>query len=185
MKANNIIFNNSQIVIDVSKNVNQSSLNGNVTFNHSRLSVKPNAAINIGDSQTQTTLENASSLSFYNNSVTNFNGTTAFNGVSYLNLNPNAQVSFNQANFNNANVTFYGIPLFGKTPDFGNSARLINFKGNTNFNQATLNLRAKNIHINFQGASTFENNSTMNLAESSQASFNTLNVEGETNFNPQ
>ncbi|WRD10504.1 vacuolating cytotoxin domain-containing protein [Helicobacter pylori] len=183
LKANNIIFNNSQIVIDVSKNVNQSSLNGNVTFNNSRLSVKPNAAINVGDSQTQTALENASSLSFYNNSMANFNGTTAFNGVSYLNLNPNAQVSFNQANFNNANVTFYGIPLFGKTPDFGNSARLINFKGNTNFNQATLNLRAKNIHINFQGASTFKQNSTMNLAEGSQASFNALSVEGETNFN--
>ncbi|MGN8383290.1 vacuolating cytotoxin domain-containing protein [Helicobacter pylori] len=183
LKANNIIFNNTQMVIDVSKNVNQSSLNGNVTFNNSRLSVRPNAAINIGGDQTQTTLENASSLSFYNNSVANFNGTTAFNGVSYLNLNPNAQVSFNQANFNNANVTFYGIPLFGKTPDFGNSARLINFKGDTNFNQATLNLRAKNIHLNFQGASTFENNSTMNLAESSQASFNTLSVEGETNFN--
>lgn len=97
------------MVIDVSKNVNQSSLNGNVTFNNSRLSIKPNSAINIGDSQTQTTLENASSLSFYNNSVANFNGTTAFNGVSYLNLNPNAQLSFNQANFNNANVTFYGI----------------------------------------------------------------------------
>lgn len=64
LKANNIIFNNSQMVIDVSKNVNQSSLNGNVTFNNSRLSVKPNAAINIGDSQTQTTLENASSFSF-------------------------------------------------------------------------------------------------------------------------
>ncbi|MGL2511022.1 vacuolating cytotoxin domain-containing protein [Helicobacter pylori] len=183
LKANNIIFNNTQMVIDVSKNVNQSSLNGNVTFNNSRLSVKPNAAINIGGDQTQTILENASSLSFYNNSVANFNGTTAFNGVSYLNLNPNAQVSFNQANFNNANVTFYGIPLFGKTPNFGNSARLINFKGDTNFNQATLNLRAKNIHLNFQGASTFENNSTMNLAESSQASFNTLSVEGETNFN--
>ncbi|WP_187884026.1 vacuolating cytotoxin domain-containing protein [Helicobacter pylori] len=183
LKAKRIAFNNSQIVIDVSKNVNQSSLNGNVTFNHSRLSVKPNAAINIGGDQTQTTLENASSLSFYNNSVANFNGTTAFNGVSYLNLNPNAQVSFNQANFNNANVTFYGIPLFGKTPNFGNSARLINFKGDTNFNQATLNLRAKNIHLNFQGASTFENNSTMNLAESSQASFNALSVEGETNFN--
>ncbi|GAA8348836.1 hypothetical protein HpDR31_04620 [Helicobacter pylori] len=183
LKANNIIFNNTQMVIDVSKNVNQSSLNGNVTFNNSRLSVKPNVAINIGGDQTQTTLENASSLSFYNNSVANFNGTTAFNGVSYLNLNPNAQVSFNQANFNNANVTFYGIPLFGKTPNFGNSARLINFKGDTNFNQATLNLRAKNIHLNFQGASTFENNSTMNLAESSQASFNTLSVEGETNFN--
>ncbi|MGL2741252.1 vacuolating cytotoxin domain-containing protein [Helicobacter pylori] len=183
LKANNIIFNNTQMVIDVSKNVNQSSLNGNVTFNHSRLSVKPNAAINIGGDQTQTTLENASSLSFYNNSVANFNGTTAFNGVSYLNLNPNAQVSFNQANFNNANVTFYGIPLFGKTPNFGNSARLINLKGDTNFNQATLNLRAKNIHLNFQGASTFENNSTMNLAESSQASFNALSVEGETNFN--
>ncbi|WP_033794373.1 vacuolating cytotoxin domain-containing protein [Helicobacter pylori] len=183
LKAKHIIFNNSQIVIDVSKNVNQSSLNGNVTFNHSRLSVKPNAAINIGDSQTQTILENASSLSFYNNSVANFNGATTFKGVSYLNLNPNAQLSFNQANFNNANVTFYGIPLFGKTPDFGNSVRLINFNGDTNFNQATLNLRAKNIHINFQGASTFENNSTMNLAESSQASFNTLSVEGETNFN--
>ncbi|WRA29683.1 vacuolating cytotoxin domain-containing protein [Helicobacter pylori] len=183
LKANNIAFNNTQMVIDVSKNVNQSSLNGNVTFNHSRLSVKPNAAINIGGDQTQTTLENASSLSFYNNSVANFNGTTAFNGVSYLNLNPNAQVSFNQANFNNANVTFYGIPLFGKTPNFGNSARLINFKGDAKFNQATLNLRAKNIHLNFQGASTFENNSTMNLAESSQASFNTLSVEGETNFN--
>ncbi|GAA8165397.1 hypothetical protein HpDR146_07920 [Helicobacter pylori] len=183
LKANNIVFNNTQMVIDVSKNVNQSSLNGNVTFNNSRLSVKPNAAINIGGDQTQTTLENASSLSFYNNSVANFNGTTAFNGVSYLNLNPNAQVSFNQANFNNANVTFYGIPLFGKTPNFGNSTRLINFKGDTNFNQATLNLRAKNIHLNFQGASTFENNSTMNLAESSQASFNTLSVEGETNFN--
>ncbi len=183
LKAKHIIFNNSQIVIDVSKNVNQSSLNGNVTFNHSRLSVKPNAAINIGDSQTQTILENASSLSFYNNSVANFNGATTFKGVSYLNLNPNAQLSFNQANFNNANVTFYGIPLFGKTPDFGNSVRLINFNGETNFNQAALNLRAKNIHINFQGASTFENNSTMNLAESSQASFNTLSVVGETNFN--
>lgn len=183
LKANNIAFNNTQMVIDVSKNVNQSSLNGNVTFNHSRLSVKPNAAINIGGDQTQTILENASSLSFYNNSVANFNGTTAFNGVSYLNLNPNAQVSFNQANFNNANVTFYGIPLFGKTPNFGNSARLINFKGDTNFNQATLNLRAKNIHLNFQGDSTFENNSTMNLAESSQASFNAISVEGETNFN--
>ncbi|GAA8468487.1 hypothetical protein HpBT249_06820 [Helicobacter pylori] len=183
LKANNIIFNNSQMVIDVSKNVNQSSLNGNVTFNNSRLSVKPNAAINIGDSQTQTTLENASSLSFYNNSVANFNGTTAFNGVSYLNLNPNAQLSFNQVNFNNANVTFYGIPLFGKTPDFGSSVRLINFKGNTNFNQATLNLRAKNIHMNFQGASTFKQNSTMNLAQGSQASFNALSVEGETNFN--
>ncbi len=183
LKANNIIFNNSQMVIDVSKNVNQSSLNGNVTFNNSRLSIKPNAAINIGDSQTQTTLENGSSLSFYNNSVANFNGTTAFNGVSYLNLNPNAQVSFNQVNFNNANVTFYGIPLFGKTPDFGSSVRLINFKGNTNFNQATLNLRAKNIHMNFQGASTFKQNSTMNLAQGSQASFNALSVEGETNFN--
>ncbi len=182
LKAKHIIFNNSQIVIDVSKNVNQSSLNGNVTFNHSRLSVKPNAAINIGDSQTQTILENASSLSFYNNSVANFNGATTFKGVSYLNLNPNAQLSFNQANFNNANVTFYGIPLFGKTPDFGNSMRLINFNGETNFNQAALNLRAKNIHINFQGASTFENNSTMNLAESSQASFNALSVVGETNF---
>ncbi|WP_033753933.1 vacuolating cytotoxin domain-containing protein [Helicobacter pylori] len=183
LKAKRIIFNNSQIVIDVSKNVNQSSLNGNVTFNHSRLSVKPNAAINIGDSQTQTILENASSLSFYNNSVANFNGATTFKGVSYLNLNPNAQLSFNQANFNNANVTFYGIPLFGKTPDFGNSVRLINFNGDTNFNQATLNLRAKNIHMNFQGNSTFENNSTMNLAESSQASFNALSVVGETNFN--
>ncbi len=183
LKANNIIFNNSQMVIDVSKNVNQSSLNGNVTFNNSRLSIKPNAAINIGDNQTQTILENASSLSFYNNSVANFNGTTAFNGVSYLNLNPNAQLSFNQANFNNANVTFYGIPLFGKMPNFGSSVRLINFKGNTNFNQATLNLRAKNIHINFQGASTFKQNSTMNLAQGSQASFNALKVEGETNFN--
>ncbi len=183
LKAKHIIFNNSQMVIDVSKNVNQSSLNGNVTFNHSRLSVKPNAAINIGDSQTQTILENASSLSFYNNSVANFNGATTFKGVSYLNLNPNAQLSFNQANFNNANVTFYGIPLFGKTPDFGNSVRLINFNGDTNFNQAALNLRAKNIHINFQGTSTFENNSTMNLAESSQASFNALSVVGETNFN--
>ncbi|WQS08416.1 vacuolating cytotoxin domain-containing protein [Helicobacter pylori] len=183
LKANNIIFNNSQMVIDVSKNVNQSSLNGNVTFNNSRLSVKPNAAINIGDSQTQTTLENASSLSFYNNSVANFNGMTTFKGISYLNLNPNAQLSFNQVNFNNANVTFYGIPLFGKTPDFGSSVRLINFKGNANFNQATLNLRAKNIHMNFQGASTFKQNSTMNLAQGSQASFNALSVEGETDFN--
>ncbi|WQS09988.1 vacuolating cytotoxin domain-containing protein [Helicobacter pylori] len=183
LKANNIIFNNSQMVIDVSKNVNQSSLNGNVTFNNSRLSVKPNAAINIGDSQTQTTLENGSSLSFYNNSVANFNGMTTFKGISYLNLNPNAQLSFNQVDFNNANVTFYGIPLFGKTPDFGNSVRLINFKGNTNFNQATLNLRAKNIHMNFQGASTFKQNSTMNLAQGSQASFNVLSVEGETDFN--
>ncbi len=183
LKAKRIAFNNSQMVIDVSKNVNQSTLNGDVTFNNSRLSIKPNAAINIGDSQTQTTLENGSSLSFYNNSVANFNGTTAFNGVSYLNLNPNAQLSFNQVNFNNANVTFYGIPLFGKTPDFGSSVRLINFKGNTNFNQATLNLRAKNIHMNFQGASTFKQNSTMNLAQGSQASFNALSVEGETNFN--
>ncbi len=183
LKAKRIAFNNSQMVIDVSKNVNQSTLNGDVTFNNSRLSVKPNAAINIGDSQTQTTLENGSSLSFYNNSVANFNGMTTFNGVSYLNLNPNAQVSFNQANFNKANVTFYGIPLFGKTPDFGSSVRLINFKGNTNFNQATLNLRAKNIHMNFQGASTFKQNSTMNLAQGSQASFNALSVEGETNFN--
>ncbi len=183
LKAKRIAFNNSQMVIDVSKNVNQSTLNGDVTFNNSRLSVKPNAAINIGDSQTQTTLENASSLSFYNNSVANFNGMTTFKGISYLNLNPNAQLSFNQANFNNANVTFYGIPLFGKTPDFGSSVRLINFKGNTNFNQATLNLRAKNIHMNFQGASTFKQNSTMNLAQGSQASFNALSVEGETNFN--
>ncbi len=183
LKAKRIAFNNSQIVVDVSKNVNQSSLNGNVTFNNSRLSIKPNAAINIGDSQTQTTLENASSLSFYNNSVANFNGMTTFKGISYLNLNPNAQLSFNQVNFNNANVTFYGIPLFGKTPDFGSSVRLINFKGNTNFNQATLNLRAKNIHMNFQGASTFKQNSTMNLAQGSQASFNALSVEGETNFN--
>ncbi len=183
LKAKRIAFNNSQMVIDVSKNVNQSTLNGDVTFNNSRLSVKPNAAINIGDSQTQTTLENGSSLSFYNNSVANFNGMTTFKGISYLNLNPNAQLSFNQANFNNANVTFYGIPLFGKTPDFGSSVRLINFKGNTNFNQATLNLRAKNIHMNFQGASTFKQNSTMNLAQGSQASFNALSVEGETNFN--
>ncbi|WP_187859504.1 vacuolating cytotoxin domain-containing protein [Helicobacter pylori] len=183
LKAKRIAFNNSQMVIDVSKNVNQSTLNGDVTFNNSRLSVKPNAAINIGDSQTQTTLENASSLSFYNNSLANFNGMTTFKGISYLNLNPNAQLSFNQVNFNNANVTFYGIPLFGKTPDFGSSVRLINFKGNTNFNQATLNLRAKNIHMNFQGASTFKQNSTMNLAQGSQASFNALSVEGETNFN--
>ncbi len=183
LKAKRIAFNNSQMVIDVSKNVNQSTLNGDVTFNNSRLSVKPNAAINIGDSQTQTTLENGSSLSFYNNSVANFNGMTTFKGISYLNLNPNAQLSFNQANFNNANVTFYGIPLFGKTPDFGSSVRLINFKGNTNFNQATLNLRAKNIHMNFQGASTFKQNSTMNLAQGSQASFNALSVEGETDFN--
>ncbi len=183
LKAKRIAFNNSQIVIDVSKNVNQSSLNGDVTFNNSRLSVKPNAAINIGNSQTQTTLENGSSLSFYSNSVANFNGMTAFKGVSYLNLNPNAQLSFNQANFNNANVTFYGIPLFGKTPDFGSSVRLINFKGDATFSQATLNLRAKNIHMNFQGTSTFKQNSTMNLAQGSQASFNTLNVEGETNFN--
>ncbi len=183
LKAKRIAFSNSQMVIDVSKNVNQSSLNGDVTFNNSRLSVKPNAAINIGDSQTQTTLENASSLSFYNNSVANFNGMTTFKGISYLNLNPNAQLSFNQVNFNNANVTFYGIPLFGKTPDFGSSVRLINFKGNTNFNQATLNLRAKNIHMNFQGASTFKQNSTMNLAQGSQASFNALSVEGETDFN--
>ncbi len=183
LKAKRIAFNNSQMVIDVSKNVNQSTLNGDVTFNNSRLSIKPNAAINIGDSQTQTTLENGSSLSFYNNSVANFNGMTTFKGISYLNLNPNAQLSFNQVDFNNANVTFYGIPLFGKTPDFGNSVRLINFKGNTNFNQATLNLRAKNIHMNFQGASTFKQNSTMNLAQGSQASFNTLSVEGETNFN--
>ncbi|WP_187847532.1 vacuolating cytotoxin domain-containing protein [Helicobacter pylori] len=183
LKAKRIAFNNSQMVIDVSKNVNQSSLNGDVTFNNSRLSVKPNAAINIGDSQTQTTLENGSSLSFYNNSLANFNGMTTFKGISYLNLNPNAQLSFNQVNFNNANVTFYGIPLFGKTPDFGSSVRLINFKGNTNFNQATLNLRAKNIHMNFQGASTFKQNSTMNLAQGSQASFNALSVEGETDFN--
>ncbi len=183
LKAKRIAFNNSQMVIDVSKNVNQSTLNGDVTFNNSRLSVKPNAAINIGDSQTQTTLENGSSLSFYNNSVANFNGMTTFKGISYLNLNPNAQLSFNQVDFNNANVTFYGIPLFGKTPDFGSSVRLINFKGNTNFNQATLNLRAKNIHMNFQGASTFKQNSTMNLAQGSQASFNALSVEGETNFN--
>ncbi|WP_187850731.1 vacuolating cytotoxin domain-containing protein [Helicobacter pylori] len=183
LKAKRIAFNNSQMVIDVSKNVNQSTLNGDVTFNNSRLSIKPNAAINIGDSQTQTTLENGSSLSFYNNSVANFNGMTTFKGISYLNLNPNAQLSFNQVSFNNANVTFYGIPLFGKTPDFGSSVRLINFKGNTNFNQATLNLRAKNIHMNFQGASTFKQNSTMNLAQGSQASFNALSVEGETNFN--
>ncbi len=183
LKAKRIAFNNSQMVIDVSKNVNQSTLNGDVTFNNSRLSVKPNATINIGDSQTQTTLENGSSLSFYNNSVVNFNGMTTFKDISYLNLNPNAQLSFNQANFNNANVTFYGIPLFGKTPDFGSSVRLINFKGNTNFNQATLNLRAKNIHMNFQGASTFKQNSTMNLAQGSQASFNALSVEGETDFN--
>ncbi|WP_187908240.1 vacuolating cytotoxin domain-containing protein [Helicobacter pylori] len=183
LKAKRIAFNNSQMVIDVSKNVNQSTLNGDVTFNNSRLSIKPNAAINIGDSQTQTTLENGSSLSFYNNSVANFNGMTTFKGISYLNLNPNAQLSFNQVSFNNANVTFYGIPLFGKTPDFGSSVRLINFKGNTNFNQATLNLRAKNIHMNFQGASTFKQNSTMNLAQGSQASFNVLSVEGETDFN--
>ncbi|WQS29169.1 vacuolating cytotoxin domain-containing protein [Helicobacter pylori] len=183
LKAKRIAFNNSQMVIDVSKNVNQSTLNGDVTFSNSRLSIKPNAAINIGDSQTQTTLENGSSLSFYNNSVANFNGMTTFKGISYLNLNPNAQLSFNQVNFNNANVTFYGIPLFGKTPDFGSSVRLINFKGNTNFNQATLNLRAKNIHMNFQGASTFKQNSTMNLAQGSQASFNALSVEGETDFN--
>ncbi|WQS94980.1 vacuolating cytotoxin domain-containing protein [Helicobacter pylori] len=183
LKAKRIAFNNSQMVIDVSKNVSQSTLNGNVTFNNSRLSIKPNAAINIGDSQTQTTLENGSSLSFYNNSVANFNGMTTFKGISYLNLNPNAQLSFNQVSFNNANVTFYGIPLFGKTPDFGSSVRLINFKGNTTFNQATLNLRAKNIHMNFQGASTFKQNSTMNLTQGSQASFNALSVEGETDFN--
>ncbi|AFI06100.1 vacuolating cytotoxin domain-containing protein [Helicobacter cetorum] len=183
LRASNIIFNNSQMVIDVSKNVNQSLLSGNVTFNNSRLTVKPNASISVGDNQTQTILENASSLSFYNDSVAHFNGRTTFEGVAYLNLNPNAQISFNQVDFNNANVTFYGIPLFGKTPNFGNSVRLINFTGDTTFNQSTLNLRAKNIHLNFQGTSTFENDSIMNLAQSSQASFNTLNVEGTTNFN--
>lgn len=37
-------------------------------------------------------------------------------------------------NFNNVNVIFYGILLFGKMFDFGNFVCFINFKGNMNFN---------------------------------------------------
>ncbi|GAA9362288.1 hypothetical protein TH0628_12180 [Helicobacter pylori] len=153
LKANNIIFNNSQIVIDVSKNVNQSSLNGNVTFNHSRLSVKPNAAINIGGDQTQTTLENASSLSFYNNSVANFNGDSVFNAPVSFYAN-NSQISFTKLATFNADASF----------DLGNNSTL-NFQ--SVFLNGTLNLLGNSgnaLSINASGNFSFESQGILNLS---------------------
>ncbi|WRE30925.1 vacuolating cytotoxin domain-containing protein [Helicobacter pylori] len=207
LRANSLIFNNTQAVFNVLYSRGTSNFNattqllGNTNFTLSSQSLlnfngdttlQNNANITLGNKsqaafKNSLTLDNDSNLSLDNQSVLNANGTSTFNN----------QASFNI--YNGSQATFKSLFFNGGTLSLNASSKLnassASFSNNTTINLddsvlSASNASSLNANINFQGASQadFGGNTTIDTASfnfdsASSLSFNNLTANGALNFN--
>lgn len=207
LKANSLIFNNTQAVFNVLYSRGTSNFNattqllGNTSFTLSSQSLlnfngdttlQNNANITLGNKSQATfknslTLDNNSNLSLDNQSVLNANGASAFNNQASLNIYNGSQATFNSLFFNGGILSLNAnSKLNASSASFSNNTTI-------NLDDSVLsasNTSSLNANINFQGTSqaNFGGNTTVDTASfnfdsASSLSFNNLMANGALNFN--
>ncbi len=207
LRANSLIFNNTQAVFNVLYSRGTSNFNataqllGNTSFTLSSQSLldfngdttlQNNANITLGNKsqaafKNSLTLDNNSNLSLDNQSVLNANGSSAFNNQASLNIYNGSQATFNSLFFNGGTLSLNAnSKLNASSASFSNNTTI-------NLDDSVLsasNTSSLNANINFQGASqaNFGGNTTINTASfnfdsASSLSFNNLTANGALNFN--
>ncbi len=207
LRANSLIFNNTQAVFNVLYSRGTSNFNattqllGNTNFTLSSQSLlnfngdttlQNNANITLGNKsqaafKNSLTLDNNSNLSLDNQSVLNANGASAFNNQASLNIYNGSQATFNSLFFNGGILSLNAnSKLNASSASFSNNTTI-------NLDDSVLsasNTSSLNANINFQGASQadFGGNTTIDTASfnfdsASSLSFNNLTANGALNFN--
>ncbi|WP_367697143.1 vacuolating cytotoxin domain-containing protein [Helicobacter pylori] len=207
LRANSLIFNNTQAVFNVLYSRGTSNFNattqllGNTNFTLSSQSLlnfngdttlQNNANITLGNKsqvafKNSLTLDNNSNLSLDNQSVLNANGTSAFNNQASLNIYNGSQVAFSSLFFNGGTLSLNASSkLNASNASFSNNTTI-------NLDDSVLNANntsSLNANINFQGTSQadFGGNTTIDTASfnfdsASSLSFNNLTANGALNFN--
>ncbi|VEJ26233.1 vacuolating cytotoxin domain-containing protein [Helicobacter pylori] len=207
LRANSLIFNNTQAVFNVLYSRGTSNFNattqllGNTNFTLSSQSLlnfngdttlQNNANITLGNKsqaafKNSLTLDNNSNLSLDNQSVLNANGTSAFNNQASLNIYNGSQATFSSLFFNGGTLSLNASSkLNASNASFSNNTTI-------NLDDSVLsanNTSSLNANINFQGASQadFGGNTTIDTASfnfdsASSLSFNNLTANGALNFN--
>ncbi len=207
LKANSLIFNNTQAVFNVLYSRGTSNFNattqllGNTSFTLSSQSLlnfngdttlQNNANITLGNKSQATfenslTLDDNSNLSLDNQSVLNANGASAFNNQASLNIYNGSQATFNSLFFNGGILSLNAnSKLNASSASFSNNTTI-------NLDDSVLsasNTSSLNANINFQGTSqaNFGGNTTIDTASFnfdsiSSLSFNNLTANGALNFN--
>ncbi|WP_139545073.1 vacuolating cytotoxin domain-containing protein [Helicobacter pylori] len=207
LRANSLIFNNTQAVFNVLYSRGTSNFNattqllGNTNFTLSSQSLlnfngnttlQDNANITLGNKSQATfknslTLDNNSNLSLDNQSVLNANGASAFNNQASLNIYNGSQAAFNSLFFNGGTLSLNAnSKLNASSASFSNNTTI-------NLDDSVLsanNTSSLNANINFQGASQadFGGNTTIDTASfnfdsASSLNFNNLTANGALNFN--
>ncbi|MFP6300090.1 vacuolating cytotoxin domain-containing protein [Helicobacter pylori] len=207
LKANSLIFNNTQAVFNVLYSRGTSNFNattqllGNTSFTLSSQSLlnfngdttlQNNANITLGNKSQTTfkdslTLDNNSNLSLDNQSVLNANGSSVFNNQASLNIYNGSQATFNSLFFNGGIISLNAnSKLNASSASFSNNTTI-------NLDDSVLsanNTSSLNANINFQGTSQadFGGNTTIDTASfnfdsASSLSFNNLTANGALNFN--
>ncbi|MCQ2879548.1 vacuolating cytotoxin domain-containing protein [Helicobacter pylori] len=207
LRANSLIFNNTQAVFNVLHSRGTSSFNattqllGNTSFTLSSQSLlnfngdttlQNNANITLGNKsqaafKNSLTLDNNSNLSLDNQSVLNASGASAFNNQASLNIYNGSQATFKSLFFNGGTLSLNASSKL--------NASSASFSNNTTINLddsvlSASNTSSLNANINFQGASqaNFGGNTTIDTASfnfdsASSLSFNNLTANGALNFN--
>ncbi len=207
LRANSLIFNNTQAVFNVLYSRGTSNFNattqllGNTNFTLSSQSLlnfngdttlQNNANITLGNKsqaafKNSLTLDNNSNLSLDNQSVLNANGASAFNNQASLNIYNGSQAAFKSLFFNGGTLSLNASSKL--------NASSASFSNNTTINLddsvlSASNTSSLNANINFQGASQadFGGNTTIDTASfnfdsASSLSFNNLTANGALNFN--
>ncbi|WRD09426.1 vacuolating cytotoxin domain-containing protein [Helicobacter pylori] len=207
LRANSLIFNNTQAVFNVLYSRGTSNFNattqllGNTNFTLSSQSLlnfngdttlQDNANITLGNKSQATfknslTLDNNSNLSLDNQSVLNANGSSAFNNQASLNIYNGSQATFKSLFFNGGTLSLNANSKL--------NASRASFSNNTTINLddsvlSASNTSSLNANINFQGTSQadFGGNTTIDTASfnfdsASSLNFNNLTANGALNFN--
>ncbi|WP_033588537.1 vacuolating cytotoxin domain-containing protein [Helicobacter pylori] len=207
LRANSLIFNNTQAVFNVLYSRGTSNFNattqllGDTNFTLSSQSLlnfngdttlQNNANITLGNKsqaafKNSLTLDNDSNLSLDNQSVLNANGASAFNNQASLNIYNGSQATFNSLFFNGGTLSLNAnSKLNASSASFSNNTTI-------NLDDSVLsasNASSLNANINFQGTSQadFGGNTTIDTASfnfdsTSSLSFNNLTANGALNFN--
>ncbi len=207
LKANSLIFNNTQAVFNVLYSRGTSNFNattqllGNTSFTLSSQSLlnfngdttlQNNANITLGNKsqaafKNSLTLDNNSNLSLDNQSVLNANNTSAFNNQASLNIYNGSQATFKSLFFNGGTLSLNASSkLNASNASFSNNTTI-------NLDDSVLsanNTSSLNANINFQGTSQadFGGNTTIdtvsfNFDSASSLNFNNLTANGALNFN--
>ncbi|WRC95009.1 vacuolating cytotoxin domain-containing protein [Helicobacter pylori] len=207
LRANSLIFNNTQAVFNVLYSRGTSNFNattqllGNTNFTLSSQSLlnfngdttlQNNANITLSNKsqaafKNSLTLDNNSNLSLDNQSVLNASGASAFNNQASLNIYNGSQAAFKGLFFNGGTLSLNAnSKLNASSASFSNNTTI-------NLDDSVLsasNTSSLNANINFQGASQadFGGNTTIDTASfnfdsASSLSFNNLTANGALNFN--